>query len=53
MWEVHRYGYFRCPMILVAMSFNSKEGKTGAGGEATRMFLAPCLFNLKTVPFLI
>ena len=51
--KVHWYGYFRSTMILIAMSVNGREGRMGAGGEALRKFLAPCLFNLRTVPFLI
>ena len=40
-------------MILVTVSVNGREGRMGAGGEALRTFLATCLFNLRTVPFLI
>ena len=52
MWEAHWYGYFLNPMIFIAMFFNGKEGKTGAGGETPRKFLGLRLFSPRKVPYL-
>ena len=40
-------------MILIAMLFNTNEGKTGNGGDAPKKFLGPHLLSLRKVPFLL
>ena len=38
MWDVHWYSYFRSLVTPITMSFNGKEGTTGAGGEPLKFF---------------